>query len=168
MKKLTTRTCLLLGSSWEYRRYGKRRLARNGRRREAPPASHVPEGRKVFYASHSLMWYVPVPLGELAAAAGIKDHSIVGLQRIGASRTLQHWEIPEPQNQAKRALETGKLDVFVMSPIQFPDEGIENFVKLGLEHNPEDLPLHRPAFLGRRGYGQPGFSQGRVVQRQPQ
>ena len=24
-----------------------------------------------------------------------------------------------------------------MSPIQFPDEGIDNFVKLGLEHNPD-------------------------------
>jgi hypothetical protein len=27
------------------------------------------------------------------------------------------------------------VDVFVMSPIQFPDEGVENFVKFGLEHN---------------------------------
>jgi hypothetical protein len=29
------------------------------------------------------------------------------------------------------------VDVFVMSPIQFPDEGIDNFVKLGLENNPD-------------------------------
>jgi hypothetical protein len=137
MKKLTTRTCLLLGvvlgiSSLRQTTFGEERPQKG-----SPAASHVPEGRKVFYASHSLMWYVPAPLGELAAAAGSTDHSLVGLQRIGASRTLQHWEIPEPQNQAKRALETGKLDVFVMSPIQFPDEGIENFVKLGLEHNPK-------------------------------
>lgn len=94
-----------------------------------------PQGKRVFYASHSLMWYVPKPLSELAAAAGIKDHEVAGVQSIGASRTMQHWEKPEP-NQAKQALKTGKVDVFVMSPIQFPDEGIENFVKLGLEYNP--------------------------------
>jgi hypothetical protein len=90
---------------------------------------------RLFYASHSLMWYVPKLLPELAAAAGIQGQEVVGVQAIGASRTLQHWEKAEP-NQAKAALQTGKVDVFVMSPIQFPDEGVENFVKLGLEHNP--------------------------------
>src|SRR5262249_54663479 len=46
------------------------------------------------------------------------------------------WNLPEAKNQAKKALKTGEVDVFVMSPIQFPDEGIDNFVKLGLDHNP--------------------------------
>lgn len=96
-----------------------------------------PKGQSVFYASHSLMWYVPELLGELSAAAGIQGHGLVGLQKIGASRTLQHWELPEVENQAKRALETGQVGVFVMSPIQFPDEGVENFVKLGLKSNPD-------------------------------
>ena len=82
------------------------------------------------------MWYVPTPLGELAEAARIKDHKLVGLQSLGASKTLQHWNLPEEKNKAKQALKKGEVDVFVMSPIQFPDEGIENFVKLGLEHNP--------------------------------
>ena len=95
----------------------------------------LPRGERVFYASHSLMWYVPQPLAVLVAAAGIHGHEIAGIQAIGASRTLQHWEKPEP-NQAQQAMRTGKVDVFVMSPIQFPDEGVENFVKLGLEHNP--------------------------------
>ncbi len=101
---------------------------------EAKFPEHV-EGLRVFYASHSLMWYVPEPLSHLAAAAGIRGHEVVGVQRIGASRTLQHWEKGEP-NEAKAALRTGKVDVFVMSPIQFPDEGVEQFVKLGLTHNP--------------------------------
>ncbi len=95
-----------------------------------------PKGLRVFYASHSGMWYVPDPLGELAEAARIKDHKTVGLQKLGASTTLQHWNVPEDKNQAKKALKAGELDVFVMSPIQFPDEGVENFVKFGLEHNP--------------------------------
>src|SRR5262249_34336558 len=96
----------------------------------------APKGQRVFFAAHSLLWYVPTPLGEVAEAAEIKDHKLVGLQSIGASKTLQHWNVPEEKNKAKQALNKGDVDVFVMSPIQFPDEGIENFVKLGLEHNP--------------------------------
>jgi len=95
-----------------------------------------PKGLRVFFASHSGMWFVPDPLGELAEAARIKEHKTVGLQKLGASRTLQHWNLPEARNQAKKALKAGEVDVFVMSPIQFPDEGVENFVKFGLEHNP--------------------------------
>jgi hypothetical protein len=94
-------------------------------------------GQRVFYASHSLMWYVPPPLAKMADAAGIKDHKLVGLQMLGASKTLQHWNLPEEKNKAKQALKTGDVDVFIVSPIQFPDEGIDNFVKLGLEHNPD-------------------------------
>ncbi|MEZ0273879.1 MAG: hypothetical protein ACAH88_03150 [Roseimicrobium sp.] len=101
------------------------------------PLAAPPKGQSVFYASHSLMWYVPELLGELSTAAGIQSHELVGLQKIGASRTLQHWELPEIENQAKRALGTGRVGVFVMSPIQFPDEGVENFVKLGLKYNPD-------------------------------
>ena len=95
-----------------------------------------PKGLRVFYASHSLMWYAPKPLGEMAEVAGIKDHKLIGLQSLGASKTLQHWNLSDDKNQAKKALKTGEVDVFVMSPIPFPDAGIENYVKLGLEHNP--------------------------------
>jgi hypothetical protein len=99
-------------------------------------AGGAPKGLRVFFAAHSLLWYAPTPLGEMATAAGIKDHKLVGVQSLGGSKTLQHWNLPEAKNQAKKALTTGEVDVFVMSPIQFPDEGIDNFVKLGLEHNP--------------------------------
>lgn len=95
-----------------------------------------PVGVRVFYASHSLMWYVPEPLGKMAEAAGIKGHKLVGLQSLGASKTVQHWNLPDDKNEAKKALKTGDVDVFVMSPISFPDDGVENYVKLGLEHNP--------------------------------
>jgi hypothetical protein len=101
-----------------------------------PDAVSAPKGQRVFFAAHSLMWYVPRPLGELAEAAKIKDHKLAGIQSLGGSKTLQHWNLPEEKNKAKQALNKGDVDVFVMSPIQFPDEGIDNFVKLGLEHNP--------------------------------
>ena len=95
-----------------------------------------PKGQRVFFASHSGMRHVPDPLGELAESAKIKGHKLVGLQHLGFSKPLQHWNLPEDKNQAKKALKAGEVDVFVMSPIQFPDEGVEHFVKFGLEHNP--------------------------------
>ena len=107
------------------------------RSQQAEKPANPPKGLRVFYASHSGMWFVPEPLGEVAEAGGIKDHKLVGLQKLPASRTIQHWNLADDKNPAKKALAAGEVDVFVMSPIQFPDEGVENFVKLGLEHNPK-------------------------------
>lgn len=40
-------------------------------------------------------------------------------------------------NAAKDALRAGTVDVFTMAPIYLPDDGIEQFVKLGVESNPK-------------------------------
>ncbi len=106
---------------------------------QAPVAADAtkPKGQRIAYASHSLMWDMPPVLAELAKAYGIEGHTIVDHQRIGVSRASQHWELPDAQNTAKRALQSGKVDVFVMSPLVHPDEAITKFVKLGLEHNPD-------------------------------
>jgi hypothetical protein len=96
-----------------------------------------PAGMHVYYASHSLMWDMPPVLTEVTKAYGIKDHNVVNIDMIGVSRTSQFWDRADAQNPAKKALIEGKLDAFVMSPIGMPDPAIENFVKLGLEHNPK-------------------------------
>ena len=97
----------------------------------------IPAGMRVFYASHSLMWEVPAPLGEEVSAYGIKDHTLVGLQSLGFARTSQHWDLADAQNKAKQALKTGKVDDFIMSPMDMPDTGVDSFVALGLENNPK-------------------------------
>lgn len=99
-------------------------------------AAAMPAGQRVFYASHSLMWDMPPVLTELVEAYGIKGHTVAGHQRIGVSRTSQHWNMADAQNQAKKALQAGNVDVFVTSNLVHPDAGIDNFVKLGLQHNP--------------------------------
>ena len=96
-----------------------------------------PAGQRVFYAAHSLMWDTPAPMVELAEAYGITDHNLVGVQSLGFSYTRQHWELADAQNKAKQALKTGKVDDFIMSPMELPDEGIDNFVKLGVLNNPQ-------------------------------
>ena len=96
----------------------------------------IPDGQRVFYAAHSLMWDTPTPVAELAKEYGITDHNLVGVQSLGFSYTKQHWDLPDAQNKAKQALKTGQVDDFIMSPMELPDEGIDNFVTLGILNNP--------------------------------
>lgn len=56
---------------------------------------------------------------------------------IGGSRAIQHWDVPDDENEAKQALRTGNVDVLTLSCMTHPDEGIHNFAKLAVEHNPE-------------------------------
>jgi len=80
---------------------------------------------------------VPDILSGIAKSAGIEDHVQLGASLIGGSRVIQHWEVPDEKNNAKRFLREGKVDVLTLSPIWFPDPGIEKFGELGFEHNPD-------------------------------
>jgi hypothetical protein len=95
-------------------------------------------GQRVFYTGHSFHMFVPVRVDRLATSAGIPGHATVGTQGIGGSRVIQHWELGEGKNKARDILTSGQLDVFTMAAhFIMPDPGIENFVALGLEHNPD-------------------------------
>jgi hypothetical protein len=96
-----------------------------------------PKGQRVFSAGHSFHVFVPPILTEMAKAAGVADHKQVGVSSIGGSRVTQHWDLPDEKNKAKAALKEGKTDVLTLSPIFHPDEGIDRFTKLALEHNPD-------------------------------
>ena len=69
--------------------------------------------------------------------ANIEGHEQVGLSSIGGSQVIRHWDLPDDKNKAKEALKTGKVEVLTLSPIYLPDEGIEKFASLALEHNPD-------------------------------
>jgi hypothetical protein len=104
---------------------------------QADDAQSAPlRGQRVFTAGHSFHVFMPGILTELARAADIKDHAQVGVQSLGGSRTIQHWNLADEKNKAKEALKTGKVDVLTLSPIYHPDEGIDLFTALALEHNP--------------------------------
>ena len=98
---------------------------------KAPPA-----GVRVFYTGHSFHMFVPPMVEQLVKEAGIPGHVLVGRQGIGGSKVIQHWDKADAENEAKKALMTGKVDVFTMAPhVMVPDPGITNFVELGLKHN---------------------------------
>lgn len=96
-----------------------------------------PTGLKVLTAGHSFHVWMPPLVAEMAKAAGIQGHEQLAISSIGGSKVIQHWDLPAEKNKAKPVLEAGKADLFTMAPTFLPDPGIENFTKLGLEHNPK-------------------------------
>ncbi len=106
-----------------------------------PASAGLPAGPRVFVCSHSFMIFTGQQLPPMAAAAGI-GYCDAGTQMIGGSRTLQHWNVPDDRNRAKKALREGAVDVLLVSPqLLLPDEGIDKFTMLGMEENP-NLRVH--------------------------
>jgi hypothetical protein len=101
------------------------------------PTPSLDKGLRVFSCGHSFHVFVPGILKDLAKKAGLENHVQVGLSSIGGSRVIQHWNVAEEKNKAKAELRAGNVDVLTLSPIHLPDEGIENFAKLAVEHNPK-------------------------------
>jgi hypothetical protein len=110
--------------------------ARSEEGKTSPAVDPVSKGQRVFSCGHSFHVFVPGILSEMAKGAGIAGHQVVGLSGIGGSRVIQHWDVSDEKNKAKEALRTGNVDVLTLSPIHLPDEGIEKFARLALEHNP--------------------------------
>lgn len=104
---------------------------------EQKATTPIEKGLRVYSAGHSFHVFVPGILAELAKGAGVADHVLVGLSPIGGSRVIQHWDLADDRFKSKEALRSGKVDVLTLSPIHLPDAGIENFARLGLEHNPD-------------------------------
>jgi hypothetical protein len=99
--------------------------------------AEAPASPRVFVCAHSFMIFTAKMLPPMAQAAGI-SYAAAGQQMLGGSRVIQHWNLPDDKNRAKAALREGRVDVLTLSPhLLLPDEGIDNFTKLGLEKNPK-------------------------------
>jgi hypothetical protein len=110
-------------------------------------AEPINKGQRVFTCGHSFHVWVPGIVTDLAKKADIPGHVQIGVSSIGGSKVIQHWNKPDDKNNAKDALKTGKVDVLTLSPIFFPDAGIENFTKLALEHNKDIRIVVQPIWL---------------------
>jgi hypothetical protein len=116
-----------------------------------PESKGLTPGPRVFVCAHSFMIYTGQLLPPMTEAAGIAYRD-AGRQMIGGSRVLQHWVVPDEQNLAKRVLREGSVDVITLSPhMLLPDEGIDNFTKLGLEKNPNLRVLVQASWPARDG-----------------
>jgi len=109
----------------------------------ATPDPSLPKGARVFTVGHSFHVWVGPMVAQLAASAGIRGHD-AQVMGLGGSTVLDCWMVPEgkkrknlpPVNTAKDALTAGTVDVLTLSPIWMPDDGIDKFAGLGVEHNP--------------------------------
>lgn len=103
-----------------------------------PTAQPIETGQRVLTCGNSFhAWFVAPILQDMAHGAGIEGHQIVAESKIGGSRAIQHWDVPDDKNHAKTALREGKVDVLTLACMLEPDEGIEKFARLGLEQNPD-------------------------------
>jgi hypothetical protein len=116
-----------------------------------PASKGLPPGPSVFVCAHSFMIFTATLLPPLVESAGI-GYQDAGKQMIGGSRVLQHWNLPDEKNRAKATLNEGRVDVLTVSPHHLlPDEGIDNFTKLGLAKNPKLRVLVQASWPGRDG-----------------
>lgn len=110
------------------------------------------KGQRIFTCGHSFHVFVRPLLIEMAKAAGIDDQQYVGISSIGGSRVIQHWNVPDEKNEAKKALQAGNVDVLTLAPIWLPDTGIDEFAKLAVEHNPKVRVLVQEYWLPNDTY----------------
>lgn len=126
-----------------------------------PGAADLPPGPRVFVCAHSFMIFTAAQLPAMAHAAGI-GYRDAGRQMIGGSRVIQHWNVPDAENMAKAALREGRVDVLTLSPhMLLPDEGIDHFVRLGIEKNPGLRVLVQASWPARDGEFGGGFRNGK-------
>ena len=94
-------------------------------------------GLKVYFVGHSFHMFIIRPLIALAKEAGIKGHWAEGWDMIGGSTPMQHWERNGDDNEVKKAIRSGGLDVLTLaSNVIVPEPAIDLFADLAVEHNP--------------------------------
>jgi hypothetical protein len=109
-------------------------------------------GPRVFVTAHSFMIFTAKLLPPMSEAAGI-PYVAAGQQMLGGSRVIQHWNLPDDKNRAKASVNAGTVDVLTLSPhILLPDEGIDNFTKLGVAKNPNLRVLVQASWPARDGH----------------
>src|SRR5438552_9663029 len=108
----------------------------------APPAGHAavadpPKTYRVFVTGHSFHMPRVEPFDQVAKAAKIDGYKLVGRQGLGGSTVIQHWNLPDDKDAARKAIKTGGVDVLTTAPNRtIPDEGIDKFAALLVENNP--------------------------------
>lgn len=111
--------------------------AAESRSRATSLEGKTPAGQRVFVCGHSFHTFVAEPLAKLAAEAKIAGHASAGVQFLGNSRPMQHWELPDAKDLCKKALRTGEVDVLTLAPHSvMPEPAVDLFADLAFKHNP--------------------------------
>jgi hypothetical protein len=100
--------------------------------------SPIAKGEKVFFVGHSFHMFVVRPLIRLAKEAGIAGHWAQGWDMIGGSTATQHWERGGEENEVKKALATGQVQVLTLcTNVRVPEPAVDWFADLAVKHSPD-------------------------------
>ncbi|MBL9151900.1 MAG: hypothetical protein JNK37_05430 [Verrucomicrobiales bacterium] len=114
---------------------------------------------RVFYTGHSFAGAAPAWLGSLAQQGGVAGYENLGRQSLGGSRVIDHWNLADEKNIAKKTLATGTVDVLVLAPnMHMPDEGIDRFVDLARQHHPAVRIAVQASWMTWDGLGRNGIT----------
>lgn len=106
--------------------------------RAAAVEGKIPAGQRVFVCGHSFHTFVAEPLVKLAAEARIAGHASTGVQFLGNSRPMEHWNLPDAKDACRKALRTGEVDVLTLAPHSvMPEPAVDLFAGLAFKHNPQ-------------------------------
>jgi hypothetical protein len=98
----------------------------------------IAKGEKVYFVGHSFHMFIVRPLIRLAKEAGIQGHWAQGWDMIGGSTPMQRWERGGEDNEVKKGLATGQVQVLTLSTnIRVPEPAVDWFADLAVKHNPE-------------------------------
>jgi hypothetical protein len=133
----------------------------------AQPAQ--PAGQRVFVCGHSFHMPIAAMLEPMARAAGIGEHRLAGTQGIGGSTVTQHWDVPDPDNKVRAAIRGGAVDVLTLAPNRLlPDDAIDKFTVLLLQHNPKGRVTVQASWYPRDGKAGAGFKNAQRDDTDPQ
>ena len=94
-------------------------------------------GKRIYFVGHSFHMFIVRPLISLAKEAGITGHWAEGWDMIGGSTPSQHWDRNGDENEPKKALRSGRVEVLTLaSNVIVPEPAIDLFADLAVEHNP--------------------------------
>lgn len=94
-------------------------------------------GKRIYFVGHSFHMFIVRPLISLAKEAGITGHWAEGWDMIGGSTPSQHWDRNGDENEPKKAIRSGRVEVLTLaSNVILPEPAIDHFADLAVEHNP--------------------------------
>ena len=91
----------------------------------------------MYFVGHSFHMFVVKPLIYLAREAGVVGHWAEGWDMIGGSTPSQHWARAGDDNEPRKALRTGRVEVLTLATnVIMPDPAVDSFADLAVECNP--------------------------------
>lgn len=107
----------------------------------------APEKLRIYTAGNSFHMWLPAWLTPIEKVANVTPHEQIGVSYMASAWVKQHLTQIDDKHQAKPVVESGNLDVLTLGGMHTPDEGIDTFATMGIEHNPKLIVTYQEFWL---------------------